>query len=175
MCFDPFIPLYSFLSIDSNIDFTLPSPLCITTHRAHTPSVIVPPTISPPNHIHCVSIFYTFQSLPNKYQWNEVYQIDSDNKFLVDHLSIQASLDEPSILKIPVVYHTSGSCNQIRLFEGRFVYNKQIHLATKNIYRIVVPLSLRRNSFNFIHTTPIAGYICESKTLYRIKNIAEWI
>ena len=82
-------------------------------------------------------------------------------------LSINAPLDKPNILKIPVVHRTVLSCN------------------TKYMCRIVVPTSLRRIIFNLMYTTPVAGHIWEYKTLYWIRlqfcwprlrsDISDWI
>ena len=47
-------------------------------------------------------------------------------------------------------------------------------LLTKYICRIVVPFILRHKIFNLIHHTPVARYMGEYKTLYRIRLRFSW-
>ena len=88
---------------------------------------------------------------------------------LICRLSINALLDEPTILKLPVVYRTVIDRSLLGLLEGRLVYYELFPTVTKYIYRIIVSTSLRHTIFNLIHATPVAGYIGEYKILYQIR------
>ena len=88
---------------------------------------------------------------------------------LLDRLSISNPLDKPTILHLPVAYHTAIARNILRILECRLVYYEKNATVTNHICRIVVPTSLRRIIFNLMHATPITGYKGEYKTLYRIK------
>ena len=107
--------------------------------------------------------------MPAKHNWDETYQNDSEKKLFLDHLSINASLDQSTIRTLPAVYRTAIARNQIGLLSGQLVYYEQITFANKHICRIVVPLSLRRKIFVLIHASPVAGHMGEYKTLYRIR------
>ena len=123
--------------------------------------------------------------MPAKHTWHTAYQQDSDTKNFIDHFTLNAPLDQSTILNFPEVYRTARSRNQLGLLEGRLVYYEQLSFAIKHISRIVVPLLLRHKIFNRMYATPIAGHMCDYKTLYRIRlrffwprirtNIKEWI
>ena len=88
---------------------------------------------------------------------------------LIDRLSINSPLDQPTILQLPVAYRSAIARNLLGLLEGRFVYYDPVSTISNHICRIVVPLSLRRTIFTLIHATPVAGDMGKYKTLYRIK------
>ena len=90
---------------------------------------------------------FTLHPLPAKHNWDEVYQNDSDTKLFLDHLSINAPLDQSTICTLPAAYRTVIARNQIGLLSDRLVYYERITFANKHICRIVVPLSLRRKRF----------------------------
>ena len=98
----------------------------------------------------------------------ESYQQNSETKRFLDHLSINAPLDQSNIRKLPAVYRTAIAWNQIGLLSGRLVNYAQISFANKHICRIVIPLSFRHKVSNLIHASPVAGNIGEHNTLYRI-------
>ena len=120
---------------------------------------------SSPTH-HCIRNYFTLQPLPVKDQWDCAYQADPDTKVLIYRLSINASLDEPTILKLPVAYRTAIAHNLLGLFEGKLVYYKPIPTITKHVCRIIIPTLLRHTIFNLIYKTPITGYMGEYKTLH---------
>ena len=148
-------------------------------------SNIIPPTIPPPHHIQSISNCFILQPLTAKHTWQTAYQEDSDTKIFYDHFTLNAPLNQSTILNLPEAYRTALSCNQLGLLEGRLVYYEQLSFANKHIYRIVVPLLLRHKIFNIIHATLFAGLMGEYKTLYRIRlrflwprmraDIKEWI
>ena len=129
---------------------------------------IIQPAILPPAHIQCISNYFTLQLLPAKHTWHTAHQQDSNKKHSINHFSINASLDQFTIFKLPAAYHTVLSRNQLVILEGRLVYYKQISFTNKHICRIAVYFSLRRNIFNIIPATIVAGHMSEYKTLYRI-------
>ena len=135
---------------------------------------IIPPAIPPPIHIQCISNCFTLQPLPAKHTWHTAYQQDSDTKFFIDHCTLNAPLDQSTILNFQAAYRIARSRSQLGLLEGRLVYYEQLSFAIKHISRIVVPLLLRHKIFNRMHATPIDGYIYDYKTLYRMRLRFFW-
>ena len=88
---------------------------------------------------------------------------------LVERLSINAPLDDPTILKFSEAYRTTITRNLLGLLESSIVYYEPILTVTKHICRIIIPTSLRLTIFNLMHATPIFGHMGEYKTLYRIR------
>ena len=123
---------------------------------------IFPPAITYPTH-QCISNCFTLQPLPVKDQWDCAYQSDPDTKVLIDRLSINISLNEPTILKFPAAYCTTIACNLLGLIEGRPIYYEPLHTITKHISRIVVLKPFRHIIFNLMHTTSVAGHMGEYK------------
>ena len=107
--------------------------------------------------------------LPVKDQLDYVYQVDPDTKVLLDCLSINAPLDEPTILQLPTPYRSAITRKFLGLLEGRLLCYKPIPTVTKNMCRIIVPTSLRHTTFNLMHSTPVAGHMGEYKILCRIR------
>ena len=161
-------------------------PLRTSKHIATTfLSDVVPPAIPPPTHLQCLSNCFTLQPIPARHNWDEAYQQDAETKIFLDHLLINAPLDQSTIRTLPAAYRTAIARNQIGLLSGRLVYYEQISFAHKHICRIIVPLSFRRKCFVLMHASPVAGHMGEYKTLYRIRlrffwlriraDIKEWI
>ena len=117
----------------------------------------------------CISHCFTLQPLPYIDQWTRAYNDDSHTKVFLDRLSISSPLDKPTILHLPEAYRTTIARNLLGILEGRLVYYEKVSTVTNHIYRIVVPISFHHIIFNLMHTTPIAGYMGEYKTLYRIE------
>ena len=145
------IPLYpctiSAIQIRTLVLYVLPPR--ISNHIAQTfISGVVPSAIPPPVHLQCISNFYTLQPLPAQHNWDEAYQNDSETKLFLDHLSINAPLDQSTIRTLTAAYRTTIARNQIGLLSGRLVYYEHITFANKHIYRIVVPLPLCRTRFD---------------------------
>ena len=88
---------------------------------------------------------------------------------LLDCLSINALLDEPTILQLPTPYRSTITRKFLGLLEGRLLCYKPIPTVTKNMCRIIVPTSLRHTTFNLMHSTPVAGHMGEYKILCRIR------
>ena len=133
-----------------------------------------PPLIySSPTHQFIKNCF-TLQPLPVKDPCDFDYQADPDTKVLIDRLSINASLDEPTILKLPTTYSTTTVGNLSGSPEGRLVYYEPIPIVTKHICSIVDPTSLRHTIFNLMYAIPVAGYMGEHKILYRIRLRLFW-
>ena len=107
--------------------------------------------------------------LPVKDQLDYVYQVDPDTKVLIDRSSINAHLDKPTILNLPVSYRTVFARKYLGLLEGRIVYYEPIPTVTKHICRIFVPISFHHTIFNMIHAAPVTGHMGEYKTLYQIR------
>ena len=107
--------------------------------------------------------------LPVKVQLDYVYQVDLDTKVLIDRSSINAHLDKPTILNLPVSYRTVFARKYLGLLEGRIVYYEPIPTVTKHICRICVPISSHHTIFNMIHVAPVTGHMGEYKTLYQIR------
>ena len=165
--FDTLIPLYptivSFDQIRSLVLHTIPFHVM---HHLTTTLFIVYPIISSPHNtgyininIQCVSPFFTLQPMP----------ATTHTRVLSDRLSINSPLHKPTILQFPATYRSTITRDLIGLLEGRLVYYDPETTVTNHMYRIVAPFSLRRTIFTLIHATPVAGYIGECKTLYRIK------
>ena len=93
---------------------------------------------------------------------------------MIEPLSINAPLDEPTTLEISVAYRTDIARNLLSLLEGRLVYYEPIPAVTIYICRIIVLISLRHVIFNLMHATPIAGYMGEYKILYWIRLRLFW-
>ena len=93
---------------------------------------------------------------------------------MIERLSINAPLDEPTTLKISVAYRNDIARNPLSLLEGRLVYYEPIPAVTTYMCRIIVLISLRRVIFNLMHATPITGHMGEYKTLYRIRLRLFW-
>ena len=87
---------------------------------------------------------------------------------MVDRLTINTPLNKPTVINLLAAYFITIDRNLNGLHEGRFVYYEQISITTKHICRINVPSLLRHTTINLIHATPIARYMGEYKTLYRI-------
>ena len=88
-------------------------PFRVSHHIANNfRSDIIPPAIPPPTHIQCISNFFTLQPLPVNDTSHIAYQQDSDTKLFIDHFSINAPLDQSTILTLLVAYHTALSRNQ---------------------------------------------------------------
>ena len=191
--FDTLIPLYptivSFDQIRSLVLHTIP--FHVMQHLTTT-LFISPPIISSSHntgyiniYTQCVSPFFTLQPMPATTHWKKAYYNDPHTRVLIDHLSINSPLHIPTILQFPATYRSAIARNLIGLLEGRLVYYDPETTVTNHMYRIVVPFSLRRTIFSLIHATPVAGYMGECKTLYRIKlnffwprlcsDVAEWI
>ena len=137
-------------------------PLQISHHIAQTfLSDAVPPAIPPPTHLRHISNCFTLYPLPVQHNWEEAYQKYSETKLFLDHLSINAPLDQSTIRTLPAAYRTAISRNQIGFFSSRLVYYEQISFSHKHICRIVVPLSLCRNFFVLMHASPVAGHMGE--------------
>ena len=109
-----------------------------------------------------------------QHNWEEVYQKYFEIKLFLDHLSINAPLDQSTIRTLPAAYCTVIARNQIRILSDRLVYYEHISIAHKYICRIVVPLSLRRKKVIPMHASPVAGHMGEYKTLYRICPCFFW-
>ena len=60
---------------------------------------------------------------------------------LIDHLSINSPLDQPTILQLPVAYRSAIARNLLGLLEGRLAYYDPVPTVSNHICRIVVPLS----------------------------------
>ena len=67
------------------------------------------------------------------------YQQDSDTKLLIKVFSIDSPPAQLTILKLPVVYRTVNSRNQLGILKDHLVYYEQIFFANEHICRIVVP------------------------------------
>ena len=104
---------------------------------------------------------FTLQPLPIKDQWDCAYQTDPDTTVLLIHLSINAPLDESTILKLRVAYRTIIARNILGILDGRIVYYKPMSTVTKHISRIFVPKSLRHTIVSIMHATPVVGYMVE--------------
>ena len=119
-------------------------PLWVSQHIAKTfLSDAVPPAISPPTHLQCISNCFTLQLLPAQHNWDEAYQQDAETKIFLDHLSINAPLDQSSIRTLPAAYRTAIARNQIELLSGRLVYYEKNSFAHKHMsyYRSFIPSS----------------------------------
>ena len=171
------IPLYSCtisaLQIRTLVLHVLP--LQIPHHIAQTfISDAVPPAIPPPTHFQCISNCFTLQPLPAQHNWEEAYQNNSEMKLFLDHLSINAPLDQSTIRTLPAACRTTIARNQIGLLSGRLVYYEHISFAHRHIHRIVVPLSLRPKFFLLMHVSLVAEHIGEYRTVYRIRIRFFW-
>ena len=122
----------------------------------------------------CISHCFTLQPLPISDQWTSAYNKDSHTKVLLDHLSVSAPLDKPTILHLPAAYRTAIARDLLCILEDRLVYYGPIATITNHICRIVVPTSLRRIIFNLMHATLVAGHMGEYNTLYRIRLRFVW-
>ena len=119
-------------------------PFRMSDHFANTfLSNIISPAIPPSTHIQCISNFFTLQPLPAEHIWYTAYQQDFDTKLFIDYFTINAPLDQSTILNLLEAYRTALSRNQLGHLEGRLVYYEQLYFANKHIYRTVVPLSPR--------------------------------
>ena len=139
---------------------------------SHIVSPIIPSSIQTKYvrvNTQCISHCFTLQPLPTSNQWTRAYNNDPHTKVLIERLSISSPLDTPKILHLPAAYRTAIARNLLGILKSRLVYYEKIATVTNHIYRIVVPISLRRIIFNIMHTTPIAGHIGKYRTLYRIK------
>ena len=87
---------------------------------------------------------------------------------LIERLYINASLNEPTILKLLADHCTDIVRNFLWLLDGRVVYYEPVPTFTKDIFRIIVSTSLRDIIFNIMHATPVSGHMGEYKTLYWI-------
>ena len=83
-------------------------------------------------------------------------------------MSINAPLDEPTILILLAAYRTIISRNLLGLLEGRLVYYEPIPTVTKNNCRIIASASLRYTIFILMHAIPVARHMRKYKTFSRI-------
>ena len=84
---------------------------------------------------------------------------------LINRLSVSIPLNKPSILHLPAANRTAITRNLLDILEDRLVYYEKVATVTNNIYRIVLPISLRRIIFNLMYATPITGHMGEYTTL----------
>ena len=87
---------------------------------------------------------------------------------MIDRLSINAPLDETTILILLSAYRTIIARNLLGLLEGRLVYYEPIPTVTKNNCRIIVSTSLRHTIFILMHAISITRHVREYKTFSRI-------
>ena len=155
----PFYPtILSFTQIRSLALHILPS--CVMKHISHTFFFrIVSPAI--PSYLahQCVSNCFTLQPLPVKDQWDCAYQVDPDNKVLIERLSINDPTDEPTILKLLAVYCITITRKLLGLLECRLMYYEAITTVTKYVCRIIVPTSLRHTISYLMHEKPVARHM----------------
>ena len=76
---------------------------------------------------------------------------------LVESLSINDSLDEPTFLKLSSVYSNAISRNNLRLIENKLVYLEPVSVVTTHSCIIIM------------YNISVASYIGEYKSLYSIK------
>ena len=169
--YPPLIPLYpctiSALQIRTLVLYILP--FRVSNHIDNNfLSINIPPTILPPTHIQCISNCFTLQPLSAKHTWHAAYQQDSHTNMFINHFTINAQLDQFTILNLPAVYRASLSRNKLGLFEGRLVYYEQFYFSNKNICCIIFPLFLRHKISNLMHATPVAGHTGEYKFIVLI-------
>ena len=163
--------LSALISFYSTILFSIPirsfvlhmHPLRVTKDISHIFLFHIPsPAITSPTH-QCISNCVTLQPLPVKDQRDYAYQSDPDTKVLIDRLSINISLNEPTILKFPAAYRTTIARNLLGLIEGIPIFYEPLHTITKHIFCIVVLKPFRHIIFNLMHATSVAGPLGEYK------------
>jgi len=123
----------------------------------------------------CVSHCFTLQPMPAITRWKKTYHDDPDTRVLIDRVSINSPLDQPTILQLSAAYRSAIARNLLGLLEGRLVYYDPAPTVSNHICRIVVPLYLHRTIFTMMHATPVAGHMGEYKTLHRIKLRFFWL
>ena len=176
---DVLIPLYptiiSSTQIRSLVLHTIP--FTVIQHLATTFLSNIFPPIIPSSYrtryasinTQCISHCLTLQPVPAITRWKQAYHDDPDTRVLIDRLSINSPLDQPTVLQLPAAYRSVITRNLLGLLEGRLVYYYPIPTVSNHIFRMVVLLSLCRTIFTLRHATPVAGHMGEYKTLYRIK------
>ena len=95
--------------------------------------------------------------MPAITRWKQAYHDDPDTRVLIDCLSINYPLDQPTILRLPAAYRSVITRNLLGLLWDRLVYYDPVPTISNHICRIVVPLFLRRTIFTLMHVTPVAG------------------
>ena len=78
------------------------------------------------------------------------------------------------IAQLTVTYRRTISQNLLCIINDKLVYLEPVNVSSNHLCRIVVPLSLRRVTFDAMHTSPAAGHMGEYKTLYCIKLRFFW-
>ena len=87
-------------------------PATVSNHIATTLiSDVVPPAIPPSSSIQCISNFFTLQPVPDKINWDNAYQQDSETKLILDHLSVNAPFGQTTIVNLQAVYRTAIARN----------------------------------------------------------------
>ena len=63
---------------------------------------------------------------------------------LLDHLSINALMNNPTILQLSTAYCTAIARNRLSLLQGQLLYYEHIHAFIKHICHIAVPVSPKK-------------------------------
>ena len=97
--------------------------------------------------------------MPATTHWKNAYHDDPYTRVLIDRLTINSSLDEPTILQLPEAYRSAIARNLLELLEGCLVYYDLVPTVTNHICRIVVLLSLRCTIFSLMYSASVAGHM----------------
>ena len=89
------------------------------------------------------------------------------------------------ITKLAVACRKAIAHNLLCIIRCRLAYLESITVSTNHIGHTIVPLSLRRVIFNYLHASPASGHMGKYKSLYRLKyrfflprmrtNIKDWL
>ena len=69
----------------------------------------------------------------------QAYHDDPDTRVLIDRLSINSPLDQPTILQLPAAYRTAIARNLLGLLEGRLAYYDPAPTVSKQIFSYCRP------------------------------------
>ena len=79
-----------------------------------------------------------------------------------------------SSTSLAVTYRRAIAQNLFCIINNRLFYLEPVDISSNHLFRIFVPLFLRRVIFDAMHASPAAGPVGEYKTLYRIKLRFIW-
>ena len=90
------------------------------------------------------------------------------------HLHHHVPMAKLDIAQLAITYRRAIAQNLFCIINNRLFYLEPVDISSNHLFRIFVPLFLRRVIFDAMHASPAAGPVGEYKTLYRIKLRFIW-
>ena len=114
------------------------------------------------------------QPIPSSLTWKDIYTFDNETVIFMQHLMYHHPFNKITLSSLPVQYRCTVANNSLGIVENCFIFYELVPTTVKNLFRIIVPVSLRHTIFSLSHSYLAAGHMGEHKTLYRIKLRFFW-